>query len=65
MPSLASLFSRFFAGNIWAVTLVTRNPTNVLRAEDLGDSFVSFAARMGLPGIAAGLTSLDDLGDIR
>ena len=44
-------------GNIWAVTLVTGNPTNVLLAEDLGDSFLSFAARMGLPGIAAGLTS--------
>ena len=26
------------------------NPTNVLLAEDLGDSFMSFARRMGLPG---------------
>jgi len=45
------------AGNIWAVTLVTGNPTNVLLAEDLGDTFLSFAGRMGLPGVAAGLTS--------
>ena len=51
------LFSQFFAGNIWAVTLVTGNPTNVLLAEDLGDTFVTFAARMGIPGICAGLTS--------
>ena len=29
----------------------------VLLAEDLGDTFVSFAGRMGVPGIAAGLTS--------
>lgn len=29
----------------------------MLLAEDLGDSFVSFARRMGMPGIAAGLTS--------
>ena len=49
--------ARARAGNIWAVTLVTGNPTNVLLAEDLGDTFMSFAARMRLPGIAAGLTS--------
>ena len=55
--TLPFLFSQFFAGNIWAVTLVTGNPTNVLLAEDLGDSFMSFARRMGLPGVAAGLTS--------
>ena len=55
--TFASLSSQFFAGNIWAVTLVTGNPTNVLLAEDLGDTFVSFAGRMGWPGIAAGLTS--------
>ena len=57
LPEVPFLFSQFFAGNIWAVTLVTGNPTNVLLAEDLGDSFLSFAGRMGLPGIAAGLTS--------
>ena len=57
LPELPFLFSQFFAGNIWAVTLVTGNPTNVLLAEDLGDSFMSFARRMGLPGTAAGLTS--------
>jgi len=57
LPEIPYLFSQFFAGNIWAVTLVTGNPTNVLLAEDLGDSFVSFAKRMGIPGIAAGLTS--------
>ena len=57
LPEIPYLFSQFFAGNIWAVTLVTGNPTNVLLAEDLGDSFVSFAGRMGIPGIAAGLTS--------
>ena len=50
LPELPFLFSQFFAGNIWAVTLVTGNPTNVLLAEDLGDSFMSFARRMGLPG---------------
>ena len=57
LPEIPFLFSQFFAGNIWAVTLVTGNPTNVLLAEDLGDTFTSFAARMGVPGIAAGLTS--------
>lgn len=57
LPEIPFLFSQFFAGNIWAVTLVTGNPTNVLLAEDLGDSFISFAARMGIPGVAAGLTS--------
>ncbi len=57
LPEVPFLFSQFFAGNIWAVTLVTGNPTNVLLAEDLGDTFMSFAGRMGLPGIAAGLTS--------
>ena len=31
------------------MTLVTGNPTNVLLAEDLGDTFVSFAGRMGIP----------------
>ena len=84
LPEPPFLFSQFFAGNIWAVTLVTGNPThalglglglahpiptpipnpiptpipnpnlgnptNVLLAEDLGDSFMSFARRMGLPG---------------
>ena len=29
----------------------------MLLAEDLGDTFVSFAGRMGIPGVAAGLTS--------
>jgi len=57
LPEVPFLFSQFFAGNIWAVTLVTGNPTNVLLAEDLGDTFVSFAARMGVPGVAAGLVS--------
>ena len=83
LPEPPFLCSQFFAGNIWAVTLVTGNPThalglglglanpiptpipnpnlgnptNVLLAEDLGDSFMSFARRMGLPGTAAGLTS--------
>jgi len=57
LSEIPFLFSQFFAGNIWAVTLVTGNPTNVLLAEDLGDTFTSFAARMGIPGIAAGLTS--------
>ena len=57
LPEVPFLFSQFFAGNIWAVTLVTGNPTNVLLAEDLQDTFLSFAARMGVPGIAAGLTS--------
>jgi Na+/H+ antiporter NhaD/arsenite permease-like protein len=57
LPEIPYLFSQFFAGNIWAVTLVTGNPTNVLLAEDLKDTFVSFAGRMGIPGIAAGLTS--------
>ena len=57
LPELPFLFSQFFAGNIWAVTLVTGNPTNVLLAEDLGDTFLSFAQRMGIPGIAAGLVS--------
>lgn len=57
LPEIPFLFSQFFAGNIWAVTLVTGNPTNVLLAEDMGDTFLSFAARMGVPGIAAGLTS--------
>jgi len=57
LPEIPFLFSQFFAGNIWAVTLVTGNPTNVLLAEDLGDTFVSFAARMGIPGIVAGLVS--------
>ena len=57
LPEIPFLFSQFFAGNIWAVTLVTGNPTNVLLAEDLGDTFTSFAGRMGWPGIAAGLTS--------
>ena len=52
LPEIPYLFSQFFAGNIWVVTLVTGNPTNVLLAEDLGDSFVSFAARMGIPGSA-------------
>lgn len=32
LPELPFLFSQFFAGNIWAVTLVTGNPTNVLLA---------------------------------
>ncbi|KAL1498452.1 hypothetical protein AB1Y20_013777 [Prymnesium parvum] len=57
LPEIPFLFSQFFAGNIWAVTLVTGNPTNVLLAEDMGDTFVTFAARMGWPGVAAGLTS--------
>ena len=57
LPEIPYLFSQFFAGNIWAVTLVTGNPTNVLLAEDLKDTFTSFAGRMGFPGIAAGLTS--------
>jgi len=57
LPEIPYLFSQFFAGNIWAVTLVTGNPTNVLLAEDLKDTFITFAARMGIPGIAAGLTS--------
>ena len=57
LPEIPFLFSQFFAGNIWAVTLVTGNPTNVLLAEDLGDTFLSFAGRMGIPGLAAGLTS--------
>jgi Na+/H+ antiporter NhaD/arsenite permease-like protein len=57
LPEVPFLFSQFFAGNIWAVTLVTGNPTNVLLAEDMGDTFLSFAGRMGLPGVAAGLTS--------
>jgi len=57
LPEIPFLFSQFFAGNIWAVTLVTGNPTNVLLAEDMHDTFVSFAARMGIPGVAAGLTS--------
>ena len=52
LPEIPYLFSQFFAGNIWAVTLVTGNPTNVLLAEDLKDTFVSFAARMGIPGSA-------------
>ena len=33
LPEVPFLFSQFFAGNIWAVTLVTGNPTNVLLAE--------------------------------
>ena len=53
LPEIPYLFAQFFAGNIWAVTLVTGNPTNVLLAEDLGDSFVSFAGRMGIPGSAS------------
>lgn len=57
LPEIPFLFSQFFAGNIWAVTLVTGNPTNVLLAEDMGDTFMTFAARMGMPGVAAGLTS--------
>ena len=57
LPEIPYLFSQFFAGNIWAVTLVTGNPTNVLLAEDLGDTFVSFAGRMGIPGVCAGLVS--------
>ena len=57
LPEVPYLFAQFFAGNIWAVTLVTGNPTNVLLAEDLGDTFVSFAGRMGIPGVCAGLTS--------
>ena len=50
LPEIPYLFSQFFAGNIWAVTLVTGNPTNVLLAEDLGDTFTSFAGRMGMAG---------------
>ena len=65
LPEIPYLFSQFFAGNIWAVTLVTGNPTNVLLAEDLGDSFVSFAQRMGIPGIAAGLCLVRLLAAVR
>ena len=33
LPEIPFLFSQFFAGNIWAVTLVTGNPTNVIAPE--------------------------------
>lgn len=52
------LYAQFYNANIFAVTLVTGNITNVLIAEVTGDFFLSFARTMVLPGLFAGITAV-------
>lgn len=52
------LYAQFYNANIFAVTLVTGNITNVLIAEVTGDLFLSFARTMVLPGLFAGITAV-------
>jgi len=52
------LYGTFYCANIFAVTLVTGNITNVLVAEVTGDSFMSFARKMAVPGIVGGIAAV-------
>eukprot|EP00746_Dinoflagellata_sp_MGD_P092723 gnl/MRDRNA2_/MRDRNA2_36678_c0_seq1.p1 gnl/MRDRNA2_/MRDRNA2_36678_c0~~gnl/MRDRNA2_/MRDRNA2_36678_c0_seq1.p1 ORF type:complete len:577 (+),score=72.64 gnl/MRDRNA2_/MRDRNA2_36678_c0_seq1:164-1894(+) len=52
------LYGQFYNANIFAVTLVTGNITNVLIAEVTGDLFLSFARTMVLPGLIAGIAAV-------
>jgi len=52
------LHAIFYNANIWAVTLVTGNITNVIVADVTHKGFLSFAASMIKPGAAAGATSM-------
>merc|ERR1719486_881231 len=47
------LYAQFYCANIFAVTLVTGNITNVLVAGITKDGFISFSRVMLLPGLAA------------
>lgn len=52
------LYAQFYNANIFAVTLITGNITNVLIGEVTGDLFLSFARTMVLPGLFAGITAV-------
>lgn len=52
------LYGIFYCANIFAVTLVTGNITNVLVAEVTEDSFLSFAKKMVLPGLVGGVAAV-------
>lgn len=52
------LYAQFYCANIFAVTLITGNITNVLIAGVTNDEFLAFARVMVLPGLIAGVCSV-------
>lgn len=52
------LYAQFYCANIFAVTLITGNITNVLIAGVTGDEFVAFAQVMLLPGLVGGVCAV-------
>merc|ERR1719506_2324453 len=52
------LYAQFYCANIFAVTLITGNVTNVLIAGVTNDEFLAFARVMVLPGLVGGVCSI-------
>jgi len=52
------LYAQFYCANIFAVTLITGNVTNVLIAGVTNDEFLAFAKVMVLPGLVGGVCSV-------
>lgn len=52
------LMAQFFASNIWSITLLIGNPTNIIVGLAFNISFVKYTAWMLLPAIASGFTCL-------
>jgi Na+/H+ antiporter NhaD/arsenite permease-like protein len=50
------MISQFFLANIWSMTLMIGNPTNVIVAEAVDINFVTYSKWLALPTIIAGLT---------
>jgi arsenical pump membrane protein len=50
------VLSQFFLANIWSISLVIGNPTNIIVAEAVKLNFVEYTKWLGLPAVAAGLT---------
>ena len=55
---LPYLVSEFVAANTWSMTLIIGNPTNIYLMSGTGVSFPAYAAKMLLPTVLAGITSL-------
>lgn len=55
---LPYLVSEFVAANTWSMALIIGNPTNIYLMSGTGVSFPAYTARMILPTVLAGLTSL-------
>jgi Na+/H+ antiporter NhaD/arsenite permease-like protein len=52
------LIAQFFAANIWSVSLIIGNPTNVIAGEAFGVTFLEYMKWMVAPAVGGGLCAL-------